>query len=154
IAYDTRNNSLAFAEVAASVVAANGLEAVLFDGPRSTPELSFAVRHLSAGAGIVISASHNPPKDNGFKAYWSDGGQVVPPHDRAIIDEVVRAADIARLDLKEAARRGLFKRIGAEVDRAYVDYTAGLALGSGRDIKIVMTPLHGTGTTSVAPALA
>lgn len=153
IAYDTRHNSRSFAEVAASVIAANGLEALLFAGPRSTPELSFAVRHLGADAGIVISASHNPPGDNGFKAYWSDGGQVVPPHDTAIIDEVVKSGDPARMALEEAATRGLYRVIGEEVDRAYVAYAAGLVFGQAKGIEIVLTPLHGTGTTSVAPAL-
>ena len=153
IAYDTRRNSRAFAETAASVVAGNGMEALLFEGPRSTPELSFAVRHLGAAAGIVISASHNPPEDNGFKAYWSDGGQVVAPHDAAIIEEVVKVTTTPRLPLEEAARRGLYREIGREVDGAYLDYVAGLTLGSSRDVRIVFTPLHGTGTTSVAPAL-
>jgi phosphoglucomutase/phosphomannomutase len=153
IAYDTRRNSRAFAETAASVVAGNGMEALLFEGPRSTPELSFAVRHLGAAAGIVISASHNPPEDNGFKAYWSDGGQVVPPHDAAIIEEVVKVTTPARLPLEEAARRGLYSEIGREADGAYLDYVAGLTLGSSREVRIVFTPLHGTGTTSVAPAL-
>jgi phosphomannomutase len=153
IAYDTRHNSRPFAEVAASVVAANGLEAHLFEGPRATPELSFAVRHLSADAGIVISASHNPPADNGFKAYWKDGGQVVPPHDTAIIDEVVKSGDPARMDLGEAAKRGLYTVVGEDVDRAYTAYTAGLVFGDAKSLKIVLTPLHGTGTTSVAPAL-
>jgi phosphoglucomutase/phosphomannomutase len=119
IAYDTRHNSRAFAEVAASVVAGNELEALLFEGPRATPELSFAVRHLAADAGIVISASHNPPADNGFKAYWRDGGQVVPPHDRAIIDEVVKSGDPVRMDLGDAAKRGLYRAVSGEVDRTY-----------------------------------
>ena len=153
IAYDTRHKSRRFAEVAASVIAANGLEALLFEGPRATPELSFAVRHLSADAGIVISASHNPPADNGFKAYWSDGGQVVPPHDQAIIDEVVKSGDPAGMDLGEAARQGLYRAVGEEIDRAYIAYTAGLVFGDAKDLKIALTPLHGTGTTSVAPSL-
>jgi len=153
IAYDTRHNSRRFAEHAASVVAGNGIKALLFDGPRSTPELSFAVRWYEASAGIVISASHNPPTDNGFKAYWTDGGQVVPPHDRAIIEEVTRVTEIARLDLEHAARRGLFAWIGTEVDKAYIDYCAGLLLETERAVRIVYSPLHGTGTTSVAPVL-
>src|SRR6185436_11016307 len=147
IAYDTRRNSRPFAEVAASVIAANGLEVLLYEGPRSTPELSFAVRHLAADAGIVISASHNPPADNGFKAYWSDGGQVVPPHDKAIIDEVVRSGDPERLDLAQASTRGLYRSIGEDVDHAYIAYTAALPFGAEKGIKIVLTPLHGTGTT-------
>lgn len=153
IAFDTRRGSRPFSEVAASVIAGNGLEALLFEDPRSTPELSFAVRRLGARAGIVISASHNPPNDNGFKAYWSDGGQVVPPHDKAIIDQVLRVREITRLGLEEAARQGLFRRIGEEIDREYANYTAKLSLVSGRAVKIVYSPLHGTGTTSVAPAL-
>lgn len=154
IAFDTRRNSREFSEVAASVVAGNGLEAVLFEGPRSTPELSFAVRRLGARAGIVISASHNPPSDNGFKAYWSDGGQVVPPHDLAIIDQVRRVEEIRPMGIEEAERAGLFRRIGTALDREYAESTARLSLVPSRALKIVFTPLHGTGTTSVAPALA
>lgn len=154
IAYDTRHNSRHFAQYAASIVAGNGIKALLFDGPRSTPELSFAVRRLEANAGIVISASHNPPSDNGFKAYWSDGGQVVPPHDRAIIEGVSRATELVRLDLGQAARKGLYAEIGREVDTAYIEYCAGLALEGACAVRIVYTPLHGTGTSSVAPALA
>ena len=154
IAYDTRHNSRPFAEYSASVLAGHGIRALLFEGARSTPELSFAVRWLEASAGIVISASHNPPSDNGFKAYWADGGQIVPPHDQAIIEEVKKVGELKRLDLGQAARKGLFAEIGSEVDRAYISYCAGLCFEEERAIRIVFTPLHGTGTTSVAPALA
>lgn len=154
IAYDTRRNSRAFADVAAEVVAGNGLRALIFEGPRSTPELSFAVRKLKAWAGIVISASHNPPQDNGFKAYWTDGAQVVPPHDMAIIGEVKRVTSIPRLPRAEAEAQGLYREIGEEIDRAYIRYAAGCTLAQQRAIGIVFTPLHGTGRTSVAPALA
>ena len=153
IAYDTRNGSAEFAAQTAAIVAGNGLKARLFEGPRSTPELSFAVRHLGAGAGVVISASHNPPTDNGFKAYWSDGGQVVPPHDRNIIREVIGAERLKSLPEPQAREAGLWETIGEAVDRAYVSYTAGLALASERDIGVVFSPLHGTGATSVWPAL-
>ncbi len=153
IAFDTRNGSLEFARQVAGIFAGNGIAARLFDGPRSTPELSFAVRHLSADAGVVISASHNPPGDNGFKAYWSDGGQVVPPHDRRIIDEVVRVEAFHEKPAAAARAEGLLGDVGAAVDEAYASYTAGLAPGRERDLSIVFTPLHGTGTTSVWPSL-
>jgi len=153
IAFDTRNGSLEFARQTASIVAGNGLRALLFEGPRSTPELSFAVRHLGAGAGVVISASHNPPEDNGFKAYWSDGGQVVAPHDRNIIQEVLAADRLKTLPEDQARAAGLWETLGAEVDREYIGYVAGLALGEARDIRVVFSPLHGTGTSSVWPAL-
>jgi phosphoglucomutase/phosphomannomutase len=153
IAYDTRHSSRQFAEQAASVLAGNGLKALLFTGPRSTPELSFAVRHLQADAGIVISASHNPPGDNGFKAYWSDGGQVVPPHDRSIIEEVVRVRELGHMPGREARAAGLLEEIGGETDGAYIDYSAGVSLDGPREVGAVFTPLHGTGTTSVWPAL-
>ena len=153
IAFDTRNGSRHFAQKTASVLAGNGVRALLFDSPRSTPELSFAVRRLRAAAGVVISASHNPPTDNGFKAYWSDGGQVVYPHDRDIIEEVMRVGTLRAMAEAEARSAGLWRDIGEEVDRAYISYVSGLCLNEARRISAVFTPLHGTGTRSVWPVL-
>ena len=111
------------------------------------------MRHTHSDAGIVISASHNPPADNGFKAYWADGGQVVPPHDGSIIEEVVKVAGLTRMPEAEAKAAGLLEIIGPEIDDVYARYTAGLCLTEHRDLSIVFSPLHGTGTTSVWPAL-
>lgn len=152
IANDTRNNSNRFAREAASIIAATGITAHLFESPRSTPELSFAVRKLGAVAGIVISASHNPPQDNGFKAYWNDGGQVVPPHDTAIIEQADGVTEILRTDFEKALDKGLIRWIGEEIDTAYVEETR-LVVTAARGGRIVFTPLHGVGATSIVPAL-
>ena len=152
IAWDTRNNSERFARETASIFAANGIQSLLFDGFRSTPELSFAVRAKEAAAGVVISASHNPPSDNGFKAYGSDGGQVVPPQDREIISEVNAVTKIKRLDFDLGVERGLIKTVGSEIDAEYLHKSVTTFVDT-RAVRIVYTPLHGVGMTSVAPAL-
>ena len=153
IAYDTRNNSDVFARETASIIAGNGLIAHLFDGPRATPHLSFALRQTGAVAGVVISASHNPPSDNGFKAYWIDGGQVVPPHDKNIIAEVGAVKRLNSVDYEEGVERGLIEVLDAKLDVQYVESLADLSLCDARDISVVYTPLHGVGATSVVPAL-
>ncbi len=152
IACDTRKNSERFAREAASIFAANGIQSLLFDGFRSTPELSFAVRAKEAAAGVVISASHNPPSDNGFKAYGSDGGQVVPPQDREIISEVNAVTEIKRLDFDLGVERGLIETVGSEIDSEYLHKSV-TTFADTRAVRIVYTPLHGVGMTSVAPAL-
>ncbi|HPM76430.1 MAG TPA: phospho-sugar mutase [bacterium] len=154
IARDVRPSSAEFARLTAEVIAANGIKVYLFDGPRSTPLLSFAVRHLHTIAGVVITASHNPPSDNGFKAYWEDGGQMVAPHDKAVLEEVARVGAIERMDLEEAQRAGLVEMLDDRVDRAYLamvrrDYD----VCAERDARIVYSPLHGAGVTIVPPAL-
>jgi len=131
---------------------ARRITAHVFNSPRATPELSFAVRALGTTAGVVISASHNPPRDNGFKAYWSDGGQVVPPHDRAIIDEVNTIPEIKRVDFEQAQADGKIVTISESIDREYVATTA-IQLSQNRDVDIVFSPLHGVGATSIVPAL-
>lgn len=153
IAYDTRNNSKLFAEETAKVLTANGIKTYLFSSYRSTPELSFAVRELKAIAGIVISASHNPPGDNGFKVYWKDGGQIVPPHDENIIKEVNKVIKIKTIGLAEAKRKGLLEYLGEEIDNKYQNKVIGLSLCSSRSARIVYSPLHGAGSTSVIPVL-
>ncbi len=153
IAYDTRNNSDIFAREVASIAAGNGITAHIFDSPRATPELSFAVRSLGAIAGVVISASHNPPRDNGFKAYWEDGGQVVPPHDGAIIEQVSTITDIKRTPYTEAAANGQIRPMPDDMDTTYIEGTS-LRLSDSRDVKIVFSPLHGVGATSIVPALS
>jgi phosphoglucomutase/phosphomannomutase len=149
IAYDTRNRSSDFARITAATFAAHGLTAYLFEGHRSTPALSFAVRHLQCDVGVMISASHNPPSDNGFKAYWSDGAQVLPPHDKGIIECVIQSEEIPTVDFNQAVARGLIKLIGDEVDREYVSCVEKLSLSGARDLRGVFTPLHGVGETSV-----
>lgn len=153
IAYDTRLTSDEYSKVAASVVAANGFKTYIFEGFRATPELSFAVRQLGCIAGIVISASHNPPSDNGFKAYWNDGGQLVSPHDKGVIEAASQIADIKKIDFDKAVAEGRIKVIGEEIDQSYVKIASSEALGAYRDINIVYSPLHGTGQRSVLPVL-
>lgn len=153
IAYDTRNTSKEFAEFTAKVLTGNRIKTYLFKEFRSTPELSFAVRELGTIAGVVISASHNPPSDNGFKAYWEDGGQIVAPHDKAIIEEVNKVTALHLMELEEAGQQGLFEYIGEEIDHAYFQKFIDLSLTTNRNVRIVYSPLHGTGQTNVLPVL-
>ncbi|MEZ6059459.1 MAG: phospho-sugar mutase [Planctomycetaceae bacterium] len=146
---DTRNNSMHFARLTATTLAAHGLRVYLFTSHRATPELSFAVRRLGCSVGVMISASHNPPADNGFKAYWSNGAQVIPPHDKGIIRQVEQAGDIPSIDYDDAVRDGKIELIGNEIDNAYIDEVAILSKSASRDISAVFTPLHGVGETSV-----
>lgn len=149
VSHDSRNRSREFAELTASVFAANGLKVFLFEAIRSTPELSFAVRHLNCDVGVMISASHNPPADNGFKAYWSTGGQVVPPHDKGIVAAVYDSREIPMADFDAAVSSGQIEIIGEDVDRAYIDELLALSLTEQRDLKAIFSPLHGVGETSV-----
>jgi phosphomannomutase len=152
IAHDTRLNSRQFAQRAAAVLTANGAHVFLFDADRPTPELSFAVPFLGAAAGVVISASHNPPRDNGYKVYWSNGAMIVRPHDKGIVDKVegVRSRDVAPPATLDEA---LLEIVGPDVDEAYQQYVAGMVLSHAREVKIAYTPLHGTGRWSIPPAL-
>ena len=149
ISHDSRNRSREFAELTASVMAGLGLKVFLFDAIRSTPELSFAVRHLSCDVGVMISASHNPPADNGFKAYWNHGGQVVAPHDKGIVQKVYEAKEIPTANFDEAVSDGRIEIIGEDVDNAYVDAMLKLSLSEKRDLTAIFSPLHGVGETSV-----
>lgn len=147
IAYDTRNSSRQLAELTARVIVGNGLTAYLFESFRATPELSFAVRHLQAVAGVVISASHNPPEYNGFKAYANYGGQLVAPDDRGVMDQVHAVTEIKMGDLAQV------KMIGKEVDQAYLDAVINGQSVSDPQLSIIYSPLHGAGQTSVLPVL-
>ncbi len=149
IAHDSRNNSPHFARITAVTFAAHGLRVYLFESHRSTPELSYAVRMLGCNIGVMISASHNPPADNGFKAYWSNGGQVIAPHDKGIIREVERAETIPSVDFATAVSRGHIEIISSDVDVPYVNEVVKLSLSTARTISAVFTPLHGVGETSV-----
>jgi phosphoglucomutase len=153
IACDTRCRSEEFARLTATTFAANGWEALLFDGPRATPELSFAVRHLGCDVGVMISASHNPPSDNGFKAYWSHGGQVLAPHDQGIIQAVKAVSVIPTIEYRRAIKEGQLRLIGPEIDSAYIESLTTLSLSKERDVQILFTPLHGVGETNVARVL-
>jgi phosphoglucomutase len=155
IARDTRHNSPEFAARCARVLAAAGFKVYLFPEYRSTPLLSFAVRHLKCDAGIMITASHNPPADNGFKCYASTGGQVVPPDDTGIIDCVKSASDreIPEKPLDDGIKDGSIVLVGKEVDDAYIAAVVGESVAKARDIGIVYTPMHGVGETSCAAAI-
>lgn len=153
IAYDSRRCSPEFADVAALCLAANGIKAYVFESLRPTPELSFAVRYLGCIAGINITASHNPPEYNGYKVYWEDGAQITPPHDAGIMKEVksITVQDAKTMPKQEAIHEGLYESIGKELDDAYMAELKKLVLHPeciekyGKDLKIVYTPLHGTG---------
>lgn len=153
IAYDTRLTSHEFSQFVASVLTANDFKVYLFDNFRPTPELSFAVRHLKAAAGVVVSASHNPASDNGFKAYWEDGGQIVPPHDQNIIGIASLVEEIKTSNFEDAVKLGKVKMIGKEVDDAYIQAVTDESLSPSRSATIVYSPLHGTGQVSVLPVL-
>lgn len=155
VACDTRIGSRSFSRLVAQVAVAAGLDVFLFIDPRPTPELSFAVRHLNAGCGVMVSASHNPPADNGFKAYGPDGGQVVPPRDSDIMAEVEAAAQgaIATAPFAGSVRQGRIRMIGPELDAAYQAELALVPVAGYRDARIAFTPLHGVGATAVLPAL-
>lgn len=139
---------------AAEVYAANGVKCFVFDGFRTTPELSFAVRYLHAVAGDVFSASHNPPEHNGKKVYDETGGQLIPPDDEELVNEVTQQVEqIKSLSYSDAQQQGLIQVLGSDVDDAYIEAGAGLSLSKSRDLKIAYTPLHGCGSTSVLKVL-
>ncbi|GGH39206.1 phosphoglucomutase [Mangrovimonas yunxiaonensis] len=154
IAYDCRNNSNTLAKVVANVFSANGIKVYLFEDLRTTPELSFAVKHLNCHCGIVLTASHNPPEYNGYKVYWQDGGQLVPPQDGAIISEINKL-DYA--EIKFEANTSLIEYIGENVDNAFIDASvknANTTLKKDKDnLTIVFTSLHGTSITTIPETL-
>jgi phosphoglucomutase len=156
IAYDSRNKSSYFAKIAAEVLSANGITVFLFEHLRPTPELSFAVRYLHCHSGIVITASHNPKEYNGYKVYWNDGAQLVPPHDKNVITEVQKIASIAEVNF--AGDDMKINMIGESIDKEFLKVSKSYCLAPEviapqKDMKIVYTPLHGTGITLVPQAL-
>lgn len=156
IAHDSRNNSRLFAEITANVFAANGIRVFLFEALRPTPELSFTIRHLNCQGGVVCTASHNPKEYNGYKAYWNDGAQLVPPHDKNVIAEVEKIASVE--DVKWSGGEANITIIGKDIDAAYLDMVKSLSvypevIAKQHDLKIVYTPIHGTGIMMVPPAL-
>ena len=156
IAHDSRNNSRAFAEITANVMAANDIQVFLFESLRPTPELSFTIRQLKCHGGVVCTASHNPKEYNGYKAYWNDGGQLVPPHDKNVITEVDKITDVD--DVKWSGGEKNITLIGAEMDEAYYEMVKSLSvypevIARQKDLKIVFTPIHGTGIKLVPEVL-
>ncbi len=156
IAHDSRNNSRMFAEITANVMAANDIKVYLFEALRPTPELSFAIRHLGCQGGVVCTASHNPKEYNGYKAYWNDGGQLVPPHDKNVIKEVEKISSVD--EVKWGGGEKNITIIGKEIDEAYMSMVKSLSvypevIARQHDLKIVYTPIHGTGITLVPEVL-
>ncbi len=156
IAHDCRNNSDTFAQVVADVFSANGIHVYFFEGLRPTPELSFAIRELDAHSGVMLTASHNPKEYNGYKAYGRDGGQLISPHDKMVIDEVRKVAGVE--DVKWTRDTSKIEKIGKEIDKKYLDALAQLsinkdAIARQKDMKIVFSPIHGTGGVLVPPIL-
>lgn len=157
ISFDSRNYSPEFANIAANILSSNNIQVYLFDSLRPTPELSFAVRHLQCSAGIMITASHNPKEYNGYKVYWNDGGQLVPPHDKNVIAEVNKIHDVNQV--KWEGNKELVRIIGKDIDKVYLTMVKRLTLNpetvsEGRNLNIVYTPLHGTGVSIVPQALS
>ena len=162
IAYDSRRMSKEFSEMTALILNANGIKTYRFESLRPTPELSFAVRELGCIAGVVITASHNPPEYNGYKAYWEDGAQVTPPKDKELIEEVNNVTDystIKRMDKEDAIKAGLYNEIGKEIDDRYMEEVKKQSLNMdvikemSDDMTIIYTPLHGTGNLPVRRVL-
>lgn len=153
IAYDTRHRSTHFARLCAEVMIAAGFKVFFLDGHRSTPELSFAVRQKRCCCGIMVTASHNPPSDNAVKAYWSTGGQLLPPHDKGTIDKVMSVEEIQRADFDEALAAGQIELCQDEIDPLFFDAVLQQQTPGPRDLKVVYSPLHGVGATAVCPVL-
>jgi phosphomannomutase len=153
IAYDTRHRSRHFAELCAEVMAAAGYQVWFLDGYRSTPELSFTVRYKQCSCGIMVTASHNPPSDNAVKAYWSTGGQLLPPHDKGVIDRVMSTTLIHRVPFADALKSGQVVNCQDEVDKAYQSQVLAHALPGPREIKVIYSPLHGVGGGTMLPVL-
>jgi phosphoglucomutase len=156
VGHDSRNNSRYFAEITAGVFAANGIKVYLFESLRPTPELSFAIRKLGCKGGVVCTASHNPKEYNGYKAYWDDGAQLVPPHDKNVIAEVEKINSVDEVKWEGGEENIIL--IGKEMDDAYMEMVKGLSINpevcdTQRNLKIVYTPIHGTGITLVPEVL-
>ncbi|NQT40023.1 MAG: phospho-sugar mutase [Planctomycetes bacterium] len=154
IAYDTRHRSREFAVLCSEIMVAAGFKVFFLDGYRSTPALSFAVRHFRCDCGIMVTASHNPPSDNAVKVYWSTGGQLVPPDDKKVIEKVNQVTRIRRADFDEALAAKQVIYCQEEVDAAFLENVVAQGHAGPRDVKIIYSPLHGVGESAVCPALA
>ena len=155
VGHDCRNNSRLFAEISADIFSANGIKVYLFESLRPTPEISFAIRQLGCQSGIILTASHNPKEYNGYKAYWSDGAQIIAPHDKNIIDEVEK---VSINDIKFTTNKELIQIIGEDIDKVYLENVKSIFLSPesikrNKDLKIVFTPIHGTGITLIPRCL-
>ncbi len=155
IGHDCRNNSRFFAETVANIFSANGIRAFLFDDLRPTPEISYAIRDLNCQSGVIITASHNPKEYNGYKAYWDDGGQILSPHDKNIISEVQKIADVE--DIKFEGKPELIEILGAAMDEKFLNEVTSITFNPDvvarqKDMKIVFSPIHGT-TVKLVPAV-
>ncbi len=155
VGHDCRNNSRLFAEISADIFSANGIKVYLFESLRPTPEISFAIRQLGCQSGIILTASHNPKEYNGYKAYWSDGAQIIAPHDKNIIDEVEK---VSINDIKFTPNKELIQIIGEDIDKVYLENVKSIFLSPesiqrNKDLKIVFTPIHGTGITLIPRCL-
>jgi len=153
IAYDTRHRSREFAELCSGVMVAAGFKVYLLDDYRSTPALSFLVRYKNCSCGIMVTASHNPPSDNAVKVYWSTGGQLVPPHDQAVIDRVMKIDELNIAPFQQAVDNGDVVIVTAEVDAAFTREVKAQSFDGPRDLKLIYSPLHGVGESAVRPAL-
>ncbi|HRX80941.1 MAG TPA: phospho-sugar mutase [Pirellulaceae bacterium] len=153
LAYDTRHNSRHFAELCAGIMVAAGFKVYFLDDYRSTPELSYLVRHKKCSCGIMVTASHNPPSDNAVKVYWSTGAQILPPHDKAIIDRVMNVQEIKQAPFDQAVADGNVIICTDEIDAAYIAQVKGQRLEGPRDLKVIFSPLHGVGSSAVCPSL-
>ncbi len=156
VGHDSRNNSRFFAETVANVFAANGIKVFLFESLRPTPEVSFAIRYLKCNGGVICTASHNPKEYNGYKAYWNDGGQLVPPHDKNVIKEVEAIASVD--DVKFSGGEKNITILGKDIDEAYINMVKSLSvypevIEKQHDLKVVYTPIHGTGIMLVPQVL-
>jgi phosphoglucomutase len=156
IAHDNRNFAEYFTQVTADVFSANGIYVYFFDGLRPTPELSFAIRHFGCQSGVMLTASHNPKEYSGYKAYWNDGGQIIAPHDKNIIDEVLKIDSISKINFK--AKPENIEKIGREIDELFIEQVQSVSLNPDiikkrHDLKIVFSPLHGTAVKLVPEAL-
>ena len=153
IAYDTRHRSRHFAELCCGVMVAAGFQVYFLDDFRATPELSYLVRARGCHCGIMVTASHNPPSDNAVKVYWSTGGQILPPHDREIIDRVMQVQQIRRTPFQDALAQGKITICTAETDDAYTPRVVRESFPGPRDLCILYSPLHGVGASAVVPVL-
>jgi phosphoglucomutase len=156
IGYDCRNNSKLFAQTVADIFSANGIKAYIFEDLRPTPEISFAIRQLGCQSGVIITASHNPKEYNGYKAYWNDGGQIIAPHDKNIIDEVNKIQSVEAINF--TGDKTLIEVLGKEMDNLFLEQVKNISLDPEvvkrqKDLKIVYTPIHGTGVEIVPAAL-
>ena len=153
IAYDTRHKSRHFTELCAGIMVAAGFKVYLLDDYRATPQLSFAVRYKNCDCGIMVTASHNPPSDNAVKVYWSNGAQILPPHDSGIIQRVMNCQEIVGVPFDEAVADGRIEIVTEEIDREYLKVSSACGFDGPRDVKILYSPLHGVGAEAVMPLL-